>query len=121
MNCRVINASRYSCNIELDVLVIGFLAKSGDYVLFHKILDEAGRNNPFDFEINDQQCVSDNVRSFVLDRSRIQISLVRPLNGASEIVIEISDLQDEYQNIVDQFQLIFRGNENLLTALSMAS
>jgi hypothetical protein len=110
-------ASRFSSSIELDVLVVGFLMDSGGYVIFQQSLTkDAGISEPPYFEFNDQLTGGyDLVRSCAVTRSQVIIELSRPLNGITKFLVELTELEDDHQDIIDQLRKIFVGNENVLS------
>jgi hypothetical protein len=110
------NAARFSCSIELDVVVVGFLIESGDYVLFQKGLTEnAGLHEPPYFEFNDQQYGGyDLVKSCSATRSQVIIELSRPVNGITKLLIGLGGLQADYPEIIGQLRRIFSSNKEAL-------
>lgn len=116
MNELSFDAARFSCNAELDVLLVCFLMVSGDYVLFQKGLTEnAGLNKPPYFEFNDQLYGGDDVvKSCRVTRSQVIIELSQPLNGISKVRVGLSALQACHQDIIAQLRIIFASNAALL-------
>ncbi len=111
------NASRFSCSTELDVLVVGFLMASGDYVLFqHGLTKDAGLNEAPYFEFSDPLYGGDGlVSSCVVTRSQVVIGVSRPLNGITKFFVGLAELQADYQDITDQLRTIFAGSEDVLS------
>lgn len=110
-------ASKFSSNIELDVLVLGFLMESGEYVLFQQSLTEdSGLNEPPYFEFNDQLYGGYGiVKSCEVTRSQVIVELTQPLKGITKVLVGLDDLQVDYQDIINQLRKIFIGNEEVLS------
>lgn len=110
-------ASKFSCNTELDVLLVAFLMESGEYVLFQKGLTEyAGLNEPPYFEFNDKLYGGYGlVKSCLATRQQVIIELSQPLNGITKLVVELAELQADYQDIIAQLRKIFASNKEVLS------